>query len=172
MVVEGSQSSAREEDYNVARQTSEMADYPHGSQPAEGALERDELAKFVAEGFVVLRSYFAEDEIAALRQRMGSLLRRAVPEELPDVGVDRWLSEEGLALRKSLGVPAVVPDAYNPDRVTYMDNLQKHDPLLDAHLRHPKLLNMLSELLGDDIDAFQCATGVKPNDWDGEDVRR
>ena len=110
---------------------------------------------------------------------MGELIRRAVPESLPDVGVDRWLGAEGRALRSSLAEPAPNPDACkrttnphhsllsrkifgrllvlldNPDRVTYMDNLHKYDAVMDRHLRHPKLLTALSELLGTDIDAFQ-----------------
>jgi len=91
---------------------------------------------------------------------MGSLIRKAVPESLPAVGVDRWLSSEGQALRESLGEAAPEADAYNPDRVTYIDNLHKYDAALDRHLRHPKLLTALSELLGDDIDAFQVRFGA------------
>lgn len=117
----------------------------------------------------MLRGFFDEGEVQELREAMGGLLQKAVPEQLPDVGVDRWLGAEGQALRHSLGVTDPEPDAYNPARVTYIDNVHKYDPVFDRHLRHPRLLRALSELLGDDIDAFQCATSIKPSQWDGED---
>ena len=157
------------QDYNVSRPTAEMADYPHGMPPPSGALPREAVASFIANGYAVLRGFYDKKRVESLRAAMGELLRRAVEERLPDVGVDRWLSAEGEALRSSLGAAAPTPDELNPHRVTYIDNLHKHHPLLDAHLRCPKLLTALSELLGEDIDAFQCATSTKPNDWDGED---
>jgi hypothetical protein len=124
---------------------------------------------FIEHGYVVLRGFFDAAETEELREAMGGLLRKAVPEHLPDVGVDRWLSAEGQALRRSLGVRDPAPDAYNPSRVTYIDNIHKYSPVIDRHLRHPRLLRGLSELLGEDIDAFQCATSTKPSHWDGED---
>ena len=69
----------------------------------------------------MLRGFFDEGEVQELREAMGGLLQKAVPEQLPDVGVDRWLGAEGQALRHSLGVTDPEPDAYNPARVTYID---------------------------------------------------
>ena len=157
------------EDYNVSRPSSEMADYPHGVPPETDALSPADVQHFIENGYAVLRGYFDAAETEELREAMGVLLRKAVPERLPDVGVDRWLSKEGQTLRRSLGVEDPEPDAYNPSRVTYIDNVHKYSPVLHRHLRHPRLLRGLSELLGEDIDAFQCATVAKPSQWDGED---
>ena len=186
-----------QQEFNVQRACAGMPDYPFGTPlgPDSKCFTREEVHQFRTLGYTVLKGFF-RDEVEELRAAAGGafngytgppfqgvyvpvlsdgvraaadLLQRAVPQGLPDVGRDRWLGEEGRALERALGRAPAVPDTANPDRVTYIDNLQKWQPRLGAHLRSPKLLSALSELLGPDIDAFQCATSVKPNHHDNED---
>jgi ectoine hydroxylase-related dioxygenase (phytanoyl-CoA dioxygenase family) len=139
---------------------------------------------------------YDQQYVEALNERAGGILRRAVPDQLPSVGRDAWIDagnekvQEVLAARRSAAAAAAAADhgnskkglnpllwaandpdrvdAFNPDRVTYLDNLHTHDAAFDRHLRDPKLVLLLSELLGEDIDCYQCCTVVKPPRHDNE----
>lgn len=71
-------------------------------------------------------------------------------------------------MRQTNDPERALEDQINPDRVTYVDNLHTHDAAFDAHLRDRKLVLLLAELLGDDIDCYQCATVIKPPRHDNE----
>ena len=174
------------EDHNVQRAVADHAggDYPHGRPHPEAprTLTAEERAHFIANGFVVLRGMYTASYVGALKERASQVLRRAVPDQLPSVGRDSWAdaenknAQEVLAARRSAGSSNPLwaandpgtQDLFNPDRVTYIDNLHTHHADFDRHLRDPKLVLLLSELLGGDIDCYQCCSVVKPPKHDNE----
>ena len=45
---------------------------------------------------------------------------------------------------------------------TDINDLHLQDEALAAHLVHPKLMRALTEVLGPNVDCWQCATVIKP----------
>jgi hypothetical protein len=106
--------------------------------------------------FVVLRSFYREEEVAALRRSTEAVLTRLGAERQGEQGsADMFYGDVAFA---PIEGPA---DEGNPHRVGYVNDIHLHEPALTPTVAHARLLNCLTELLGPDIDAWQVATVVK-----------
>lgn len=160
---------------NMQRHRSEMPDYPFVSKPPPGvptALSQAELEHFRELGYVIKRGFFSAADVEQKRKAAAALLKRAA--EAPgtlqfepprtsrvSIGGSPWSASWN---RAAAGVErADAPgDALNPGRITYIDDVHALDAECERHMRDEGLVGMVSELLGDDVDAYQAAFVVKP----------
>jgi len=112
-----------------------------------GLLDDRQIERFERDGFLILRGFFDDAEVAELRDATAEILRGA-ERGTRGVGFDPWTTDPG--------------DALNPNRVYYYNDIFLEHPRLDAHMRNPRLATVFTELYGNDIDAYQSATVVKP----------
>lgn len=135
-------------------------DYPHGSRPTSGAaFSPQDVAHFCREGYVVLRNFYTQAEVHALREGTQGVLTR--------LGAERLAEQKGGSADMFYGDLAFAPvdgpaDSGNPHRVGYVNDLHLYESALMPSIAHARILNCLTELLGPDIDAWQVATVVKP----------
>ncbi|MBJ38991.1 MAG: hypothetical protein CMD83_11090 [Gammaproteobacteria bacterium] len=114
---------------------------------------------YADDGYFILRGLFDADEVASLKAAMHELLAEVTPEDRsPDIGFDPWkrLVPNGVA----------DGDANNPYRVIYMNDLHLRHSRLDAHMRSTKIAEVFCDLWDADINAFQSASVIKPNQQD------
>ncbi|MCY3857716.1 MAG: phytanoyl-CoA dioxygenase family protein [Gammaproteobacteria bacterium] len=110
-------------------------------------LSSAEIEAFEKDGFLILRSFFDTSVVAELRDAMVELLS-ATPRGTRGVGFDPWSSGPG--------------DDLNPQRVYWYNDVFLKSPRLNEHMRDPRLSRVFCELYGNDIDAYQSATVIKP----------
>jgi hypothetical protein len=121
---------------------------------------------------VIKRGFFSAAEVEQKRAAASALLTRAA--EAPgtlafepprtsrvSIGGSPWSAAWNRAAADTERGDAP-GDALNPGRITYIDDVHALDAEMEQHTRCDKLLQMLSELLGDDINAYQAAFVVKP----------
>lgn len=111
-------------------------------------LTPEQVEHFQVEGYLILREVFDADEVSELLDATSSFLR-ATRRGTSGANFDLWTDEPG--------------DDLNPHRVTYLNDVFLMHDRLDAHMRDPKLLGVFCDLFGSDINGFQSATVVKPN---------
>ncbi|MYD43903.1 MAG: phytanoyl-CoA dioxygenase family protein [Gammaproteobacteria bacterium] len=114
---------------------------------SSGLLNQDQIESFAGDGFLILREFFTSNVVDELRQATVELLT-ATPRGTPGVGFDPWSNKPG--------------DALNPHRVTWYNDIFLKHRRLDAHMHDERLATVFCELYDSDIDAFQSATVVKP----------
>ena len=151
-----------------------MPDYPF-AVPRAGApmqLSQTDVEQFRELGYVIKRGFFSPSEVEQKRTAAAALLKRAAeaPGSLQfkpprtsrvSIGGSPWSTSwnraaEGVERADAQG------DRLNPGRITYIDDVHALDATSERHMRDERLLRMVSELLGDDIDAYQAAFVVKP----------
>lgn len=138
-------------------------------------LDSSQRDHFLRKGYVVLRAFFTAAEVAQRRDAVVRLLSRAASAAESEVGSwSAWPRSDGLAggavvrfdpwhtARLEAGQPGLPGDAVNPGRVRYLNDAFAVDATLEAHMRDPRLLDAVSQLLGPDVDAYQSALVVKP----------
>ena len=158
---------------NTQRHRSEMPDYPFfpGPPRADAALSQAETEQFRELGYVIKRGFFSREQVEQKRAAAASLKRAAeAPGSLQfapprtkrvSIGGSPWSASWNRAAQGVEGADAP-GDALNPGRITYIDDVHALDATSEMHMRDGRLLRMISELLGDDIDAYQAAFVVKP----------
>ncbi len=123
-----------------------------------GALSADQKHSFDQNGFLLCRGFFAPDEVAAWRDQMADLVRTALDHPRKDL------------FACNLAPPDAPIDAANPYRVWRIMDL----PLLgDAWFKlacHPRIVAIMSDLLGPDINfhngkAILKPPHFRPKDW-------
>lgn len=111
---------------------------------------------YYRDGYFVARGLFSERELAELRAAMAAILAPLTRNQRSkDVGFDPW----------PRGTPG---DAINPHRAVYVNDLQLRHPRLDAHMRSAQFAEIFCRLWDSDIKAFQCASTLKPNQYNAE----
>ncbi len=133
-------------------------DMPYARPPRDGpAFAPADVDHFCREGYVVLRGFYSEEEVASLRVATTETLARLGEERKGEQGsADMFYGDVAFA-------PVAGPsDPANPHRVGYVNDLHLYDPALQPTRAHSKMLSCLTELMGPDIDAWQVATVVKP----------
>ena len=119
-------------------------------------LSTQQLAQYEHQGYFVMRGLFDATEITELRLAVCAILQELTRDQRShDVGFDPW-SKEGTG------------DTLNPNRVVYVNDLHLRKPKLEQHMRSAKLTGVFCDLWDEDIKAFQCATVVKPNNYDAD----
>jgi|EP01043_Picozoa_sp_COSAG02_P061517 hypothetical protein len=161
---------------NTQRHRSEMPDYPFAPGPsragAPALLSQTDAEQFRTLGYVIKRGFFSPEEVEQKRTAAAALLKRAAeaPGSLQfepprtsrvSIGGSPWSASwnraaEGVERADAPG------DTLNPGRITYIDDVHALDATSERHMRDERLLWMVSELLGDDINAYQAAFVVKP----------
>ena len=131
---------------------------PHGPAPASGGLGPERIAELRDNGFTVLRQFYHADHIANLRSHMRGVLHSFGP-RVKAGGEDAHVHGDDTT---AAGIRSEQDLDLNPYRVGYINDLHLQDEALAAHLVHPKLMRGLTEVLGPDIDCWQCATVIKP----------
>ena len=121
-------------------------------------LAAEQIAQFEREGYLVIRELFEPWEVAELQEAIAELLKPITRRDRsPDTGFDPWFyGTDGGG------------DALNPHRVVYMNDLHLRHRRLNAHMRSNKLCDIFCELWQVDINSFQAATVLKPNQYDAE----
>lgn len=121
-------------------------------------LATEQISQFEQEGYLVLKGLFSPAEVTALKQAIAELLEPITRQDRPpDTGFDPWFHGRDRG-----------GDALNPNRVVYMNDLHLQHPRLNAHMRSEKLCTVFCDLWQADINAFQAATVLKPNQYDAE----
>ena len=152
-----------------------MQDFPFGRYPPSVAgdprsMTREHVDKFVSEGYCVLRGFFSADEVKEKKAAAADLLARCSEPGFAQlcradsvVGVEGQDQTWGGVTVGTDPWAAGPSDASNPGRVTYVNDVHAVDATMELHMRNRRLLvDVLSPLLGDEIDGYQQAFVVKP----------
>jgi len=113
-----------------------------------------QLSFYRANGYLVVPDVFDAEELAALRSTTDAFLTR------------------GSALNESDGVFDIAPgDTPSISRVRRIKDPQKHGPVYDSVMRHPKLIGIVQQLIGEGVRLdsakvnFKPVGGGAPIDW-------
>jgi phytanoyl-CoA hydroxylase len=118
-------------------------------------LTPSQLSQLSSEGYVVLESLFAEDEMAALDIDL-STFHKTREEELQSRGVAEGISRAG--------------------EILFSGFIAEINDQVKEFTRHPKLVDLTTQLLGDDVDLYYNQTvykhpeGEKEFPWHQDDA--
>lgn len=113
-------------------------------------LTEEQRETFWREGFLPVYDVLDDGEVAELLKRTEQIIlgEVAFPQEFLQI-------EPELVGRDVENVPAIF-------RMRKMWNLTRHDPVFAAYARHPKIVGVVSDLLGPDIKLFADQMLLKP----------
>lgn len=114
-----------------------------------------DLARYEADGFLVLRGFFPESELARWRERFAAIVEGTVP-PAPDMTVMR-----DVMVAKGVVAPR--------SRAAAVQKLQDFhgDPVLWSYATHPDLLDVVEQFCGADVKCIHTMLINKPPDVDG-----
>lgn len=117
-------------------------------------LTNDQLDFYHENGYLLVPDVFGEEELAALRSTTDSFLARGATLNEPDSIFD------------------IAPgDTPSQSRVRRIKDPQLHSPVYDRTMRHPKLIGIVQQLIGEDVRLdsakvnFKPVGGGAPIDW-------
>src|SRR5262245_48890619 len=114
------------------------------------ALTEEQKAVFWENGFLPVHDVLNAEEVEALRKRTEQIIlgEVAFPKEYLQI-------EPELAGRNPEEVPAIF-------RVRKLWNLTTHDPVFQEYARHPKIVEIVCDLLGPDVKLYADQMLLKP----------
>lgn len=115
------------------------------------ALTYEQKAAFWRDGFLAVPHLLSQDEVAALKQRTAQIILGEVPFPREYIQKEPELEAEG--------APQDVAPIY---QVRKMWNLTRYDPVFQEYARHPKIVEVLCDLLGPDIKLYVDQMLMKP----------
>jgi phytanoyl-CoA hydroxylase len=107
--------------------------------------------KFEQDGFFPLHDVLTPLEVTALRQRMADIGNEVVT-----------FPQEYVQLEPGVESGDVAPDPVRFNNVRKIWNLTRFDPVFQAYARHPKILSVVTGLLGPNVKIFADQTLCKP----------
>ncbi len=118
-------------------------------------LTKARIRQYQDDGYFIVRALFDTNEVSDLRAAMIGLMQTlTVADRSNDVGFDPWRRTDG--------------DSINPNRVIYLNDLHLRHPRLNQHMRSEKLAEIFWGLWQADVNAFQAASVIKPNDHNAD----
>jgi len=114
------------------------------------ALTQEEKAAFWREGFLAVQDVLRPEEVAALRLRTEQIIRGEVPFPQEYLQCEPSLTE---AQRQTI-------DPVHQVRKLW--NLTRCDPVFQEYARHPKIVEIVCDLLGPDVKLYADQMLLKP----------
>ena len=114
-------------------------------------LTQDQIDQFDRDGFIAVHNVLTPLELKALHVRM---------EDIGNEVVDFPQNCVGLEPRVARGEVEADPVRFN--NVRKISNLTKYDPLFKEYSRHPRILDVVTSLIGSDVKIFLDQTLCKP----------
>jgi phytanoyl-CoA hydroxylase len=114
------------------------------------ALTEEQKASFWENGFLPVHDVLSPEEVEALRKRTEQIILGEVP--FPQ---QFMMIEPELAGRNVEEVPAIF-------RIRKLWELTQHDPVFQEYARHPKIVEVVCDLLGPDIKLYADQMLLKP----------
>lgn len=116
------------------------------------ALSREQKTAYDRDGYLVVRELYAPDEIAEMRERFCQILRN--PEDAhPGVRFSYEPAEE--QARRPV-------DSNNPHGVSLIMDTPLADDYWFDQISHPRIVNIMGDLLGPDVNFFNGKARIKP----------
>ncbi|MDA0791096.1 MAG: phytanoyl-CoA dioxygenase family protein [Proteobacteria bacterium] len=118
-------------------------------------LTESQTQQYERDGYFIVTGLFDGGEVRQLREAMIGLLQSfSLSDRCPDVGFDPWRRTDG--------------DDANPNRIVYLNDLHLRHARLNQHMRSEKLAEIFTGLWQADVNAFQAASVIKPNDYNAD----
>jgi phytanoyl-CoA hydroxylase len=114
------------------------------------ALTEKQKEAFWRDGFLPVHDVLTAGEVTALRLRTEQIIRGEVEFPREFLQIEPELAEKGME---------DVPEIY---RVRKLWNLTRHDPFFRDYARHPKIVEVILDLLGPDVKLFADQMLLKP----------
>lgn len=115
-------------------------------------LRQDEIDKFEGDGFLAVENMLTALEVQALHLRL---------EDIGNEGVD--FPSQYVQLEPQVVNRELAPDPVRFNNVRKIWNLTRYDKLFMAYARHPKILDVVTSLIGPDLKIYVDQTLCKPS---------
>jgi phytanoyl-CoA hydroxylase len=140
---------------------------PHSATPPPRSDRQqvtvEEYARFMRDGFVVVRGLISPGEIAELREHTDELVQGNLPEQRASRMSERDVKNDHAVAVQGLEAP---PAHLSPDeKAQYwlrIHMLHRKLAFHERYLLHPRLLDVLEVLIGPDLLALQTMLFLKP----------
>ncbi len=123
--------------------------------PSTPLLTDAQIAEYWERGFTLARGLFTQGELEAWDGRFVDIVEKRVP-----------AAPRLLAMRDVMVAKGAVDPKSELAAIAKIQDFE-NDPVLDAYNTHPKLLDVVAQLLGPDLQSIHCMLINKPPDVDG-----